>query len=343
MKKILIISICFLIVILGYSVYINNFSNQNIKSDEQQVFSINSGESKEIIINNLVEKGLIDSKFYTKYLIKKNDVEIYAGDFGLSEAMTDKEVLGIISNPVSNIDTAQEFLITEGSTLVTIAENLSLFFDGKYTSDEILTYWSNPENLEVMINNYDFISTDILNNDIIYPLEGYFFPATYKISDDATIEQVTKLFLDTMEDNLSGFSYKQGDLHKILTLASIVERETLIEDDKPIAAGVFYNRISQGVPLQSDITVLYAKQEHKEQVLYADLEFDSPYNTYLNSGLPPGPISTVSIASIDAVINPDNNDYMYFFADQNTGELYFSKTLEEHETIASEHAWQFSN
>ncbi len=348
MRKFLIVLIVLLLFAIGGLAFLIFKAKTNIEtytSETQEVFTIESGQSKDTIIANLKAEHFIDSELYTRINVKKNQLDFYAGDFGLSQSMTDAEVLEVITNPTSNIDTSREFLITEGSTLDTIAEDLATFTVADDSKAEILAYWSDEATLNKIIDNYDFVTDEILNDQILYPLEGYFFPATYKVSDDASLETITKLFLDTMETKLNEVSLDNTDLtvHQILTLASVVERETLLDEDKPTAAGVFYNRLAQDMPLQSDITVLYAKQEHKEQVLYEDLEFKSPYNTYLNTGLPPGPISTVSVASIDAAANPEENDYLYFFADQDTGELYFSKTIEEHEAISSEHAWDFEN
>lgn len=348
MRKFLITSIIILSLAIGVLGYFKISANRSIAtytSDTQVVFTVKSGESKDTIISNLYEQHLLDSKIYTKIIVKKNNYAFYAGDFGLSESMSDREVLKIISSPTSNIDTSRQFLITEGATVYDIAGNLAKFTTADDTRQEILDYWSDPKVLNTIINNYDFVSEDILNEDILYPLEGYFFPATYKIADDASLESITKLFLDTMQDRLAEVDLSGTSLstHEVLTLASVVERETLLDSDKPIAAEVFYNRIEAKMPLQSDITVLYAMQQHKEQVLYEDLKYDSPYNTYVNKGLPPGPISTVSLGSINAVVNPDDNNYLYFFADQETGKLYFSETLEEHQEVSSEHAWNFEN
>ncbi len=346
MRKFLIVLIVLLLIpigFLGYEIFKINKADATYTSDEQVVFTIASGESKSVIIDNLYNEHLLSSKIYAKIDIKKNQLQFYAGDFGLTESMTDNEVLEIISSQVSNIDTSREFLITEGSTVDTIATDLADFTSYDDSQQEILDYWSDPATLNNLIEKYDFITDEILDEDILYPLEGYFYPATYKISDDQSLEEITYKFLDTMDENLKTIELGTHTYHELITMASIVERETLLDTDKPIAAGVFYNRIDQGMPLQSDITVLYAKQEHKEQVLYEDLEYDSPYNTYLYDGLTPGPISTVSLASLEAAANPEDNDYIYFFADQDTGELYFSKTIEEHEQISSEHAWDFGN
>lgn len=340
---ILLILISILLVLCGL-IFQSKYNAYKYNSQSTEEFVIEKGQSTKDIISDLSSKHLIDSKIYTKYILKKENIVFYAGSFELSQSMSDSEVLKVLSNSKNAIDTSTKFLITEGATIDEIAENLSLFTASEDTKDEILSYWSNPDVLNQLITKYNFISDDVLNDDILYPLEGYFFPATYSLNTDSTLEEITTKFLDTMQLKLASIwdESSYANANEILTMASIVERETLLESDKKIAAGVFYNRIDNNMTLQSDITVLYAMQKHKEQVLYEDLKYDSPYNTYLNKGLPPGPISTVSIEAIEAATNPDDNNYLYFFADQKTGELYFSKTLEEHEAISEEHAWEFS-
>lgn len=348
MRKLLIFTILVLAIItvgVGY-LYENATTRNNMyTSATQEVFTINSGDGSIAILDNLYNQNLISSKVFSMLRVYKSGLDFYAGDFGLSQSQTDAEVLEILSNPASNIDTSREFLITEGSTIDDIATDLAEFTLDDDNQEEILKFWSDPTTLDKIIANYDFVTDEILNEDILYPLEGYFYPDTYKISDDASIDEITMLFLDTMSLRLEEVDTSNTDFttHQLLTMASIIERETLSSEDKPITSGVFYNRLEADMPLQSDITVLYAMQEHKEQVLYEDLKYESPYNTYLNKGLTPGPISTVSLASIDAAANPDDNDYLYFFADQETGKLYYSKTIEEHQAISSEYAWNFEN
>ncbi len=305
-------------------------------------FQIDEGTASSEILRQLYEQNLIASRINARIYMLKYDKSLYAGTYELSQSMSDKEVIETLANMSEALDMSREFLITEGSTLDVVASDLAKFTVADDSAEEILQYWSDEEVLNEIIANYDFISDSILDDDILYPLEGYFFPATYKLSDEYTLPQITKIFLDTMDDTLENYQIDKYSYHQVLTLASIIERETLLDDDKPIASGVFYNRLQQGMKLQSDITVLYAMQEHKEQVLYEDLKYSSPYNTYLYKGLPPGPISTVSVASIEAAINPEKNDYLYFFADQKTGQLYFSKTIEEHEKISKEKAWDYS-
>ncbi|WOO87481.1 endolytic transglycosylase MltG [Mollicutes bacterium LVI A0039] len=346
MRKLLIILIVLLLMIIGvlsFFLYERYSNEQKYTSETQEVFVIESGQSKKTILNNLKDAKLIDSVLLTQYDLKVNKISIYAGEFGLTQAMTDQEVLSVITQPTSNISNG--FLITEGATIDTIASNLAEYTDVNDSDQEFIEYWSDPNTLNKLISEYDFITTEVLNEDLLFPLEGYFFPATYELPKDASPSEATKVFLDKMNTELQklNLSNSQYTVHQLLTLASVVERETLHVNDKPIVAEVFYNRLDADMPLQSDITVLYAKQEHKEEVLYSDLEFESPFNTYLNKGLPPGPISTVSITSLEATINPDSNDYIYFFADQNTGEIYYSKTIEEHEKISEKYAWEFEN
>lgn len=324
-------------------IWIGKKHNAEYQDSLQEVFTIEEGASSFDIIKDLYENHFISSRIHARVYYQKYDLSFYAGDYGISQDMTDKEVLNLLSQGTSNIDLAREFLIVEGEDLYTIAGELADFTVEDDTAEEILDYWSDPEVLQELIDNYDFLTDEILDPDILYPLEGYFYPAKYKLSDDYSLEQITYIILDTTENHLSGIDTGDYTIHQVLTMASIIERETKLDEDKPIAAGVFYNRIEEDMPFQSDITVLYAKQEHKEQVLYKDLKYDSPYNTYLYDGLPPGPISTVSAESVNATLNPDDNDYLYFFADQNTGQLYFSKTMDEHTETASEYAWNFNS
>ena len=127
-------------------------------------------------------------------------------------------------------------------------------------------------------------------------------------------------------------------VHEFLSLASIVENESLFEKDRPVIAGVFMNRLAKDMPLQSDITVLYALQEKKVDVTYQDLEVNSRYNTYMYAGLQIGPVCSPSAPTMDDLISYEKSDYLYFFATED-GEVIYSKTLAEHEKVVSENMW----
>ncbi len=122
---------------------------------------------------------------------------------------------------------------------------------------------------------------------------------------------------------------KKMSIHQLMTMSSLIEEEANAKADRKKIASVFYNRIDENMPLQTDPTVLYAQGKHKSRVYEKDLSFVSPYNTYKNKGLPPGPIANVSESSIDAALEPDKTDFLYFLASKQ-GDIYYSKTLNEH-------------
>ena len=136
----------------------------------------------------------------------------------------------------------------------------------------------------------------------------------------------------------SQISASGRSVHEFLTLASIVESESLFEKDRPVIAGVFINRLNKDMPLQSDITVLYALQEKRVDVSYADLEVDSKYNTYKHTGLPVGPVCAVPGNTMDDVLNYEKTDYLFFFATED-GEVIYSKTIDEHNKVVEDNVW----
>ena len=135
----------------------------------------------------------------------------------------------------------------------------------------------------------------------------------------AAMNNVVKNYSDVLAE-------KQMSVHQLLTFASLLEEEATAQTDRETIASVFYNRINEGMPLQTDPTVLYALGDHKDRVLYEDLEVDNAYNTYKNKGLPPGPIAGAGKTSIEASLNPSQTDYFYFLADKE-GVNHFSKPM----------------
>ncbi len=346
MKKIKIIIILILVIVislLSFSfLYLKN--HNFIKPEGVKIYyTIQEGMTTSDVSMDLFKKKIIKNKESFYKLSLKKEIELFANiTYELSDDMSYNEILNVISQPSSNFE-GDTFLLYEGEKLDEVAEELSNYVPEN--KDEILDFWSNKNNLNLWIEEYDIIDDSILNDDIIYPLEGYLYPATYPIYKGESLLEITVSMLNASETNYKELFDSKGPkgdftFHDYLTLASIVERETMHAEDRPKVAGVFYNRIEENMPLQSDITVLYAKGEHKSLVTYDDLEYNSPYNTYKVDGLPPGPISSVSLASLEAVYKPDNNDYLYFFAKQDTGEVLYAKTLEEHEKNSKEFAWE---
>ena len=168
------------------------------------------------------------------------------------------------------------------------------------------------------------------------PLEGYLFPATYPFYEEKpAVETVVDEMLQATVSNvipyLTYLEENEKTVHWLLTFASLLEKEATQKSDRATIASVFYNRLQpkdnrEVMPLQTDPTVAYAHGEHLSGTSYADLEIDDPYNTYKYKGLPPGPIANAGKSSIDAVIDPESTDYLYFLADKD-GENHFAKIM----------------
>ncbi len=165
-------------------------------------------------------------------------------------------------------------------------------------------------------------------------LEGYLFPSTYYFNENTSEEEIIKIFLNTFNKNIKPLFEKYPlpdglDEYKVIILASIVEREAIFDEERPLVAAVYINRLRKKMPLEADPTVQYALGYWKKGLTYKDLETPSPYNTYYVSGLPPTPICSPGIKSVEAVLNPAKIDALYFVAD-NTGKHVFNVKYEEH-------------
>jgi UPF0755 protein len=206
------------------------------------------------------------------------------------------------------------FTIPEGWRLKDIAQ---YFEDMRFLSrDRFLA----------LCHNQDFIKELGILAD---SAEGYLFPDTYRFARGVSEEEVIKTMVKRCMEVLS--ELEADDVHKVLTLASIIEKEAKLAEEKPIISSVFHNRLKRGLPLQSCATVLYALGKHKQRLSHKDLETDSEYNTYIHPGLPPGPICSPGADSIKACLNPADTDYLYFVVKEDVRH-HFAKTLKEHIT-----------
>ncbi|HHY10641.1 MAG TPA: endolytic transglycosylase MltG [Firmicutes bacterium] len=165
-------------------------------------------------------------------------------------------------------------------------------------------------------------------------LEGYLFPDTYYFSrgqsEEDLIGQMVNRFVQVVEEELRDLlAGSEFTLHEVATLASIVEREIMVDHERPLVASVYLNRLAVDMPMQADPTVRYVMSEDRARVLYSDLEIESPYNTYRYRGLPPGPIASPGLKSMQAVLNPAQTDYFYFVS-RGDGTHQFSRTFDEH-------------
>jgi UPF0755 protein len=187
---------------------------------------------------------------------------------------------------------------------------------------------------ELMVKYPTLLTDEIKGENVEFALEGYLFPATYPFyEEDPTLELIIEGMLNATQSNVSQYQAVLDDMQKtphwLLTFASLLEEEATAQSDRQTIASVFYNRLEMDMPLQTDPTVLYAKGEHKARLFNKDYEFVHPYSTYTNKGLPPGPIASAGLSSIQAVLDPADTDYVYFLADS-TGKNHFAITYEEH-------------
>lgn len=347
MKKSRMIIVIIAAVILiaaaaGFAVYSSGLGAAEPGNTDAITVEIPSGSGASAIIDILDDQGLVKNKTAAKIYIRFAGYDsLQANNYIFNKDMTLKEILEAINTGDFNYLSKNAFTIIEGATVPQAAESIAE--NMPFTAADLLKKWSDKEYLRQLIEKYWFLTDEILQEDILFPLEGYLYPETYFVTtDEPTEEEITEMLLDMTDQVLTQRKDKIADMdmtvHEFLSLASIVENESLFEKDRPIIAGVFLNRLAKDMPLQSDITVLYAMQEKRVDVTYKDLEIDSKYNTYMYAGLPIGPVCSPSAAAMDDLISYEKTDYLYFFATED-GEVIYSKTLAEHEKVVSENMW----
>jgi UPF0755 protein len=296
--------------------------------------SIPIGSSVNEIANLLEKKRLIKSATVFRYYVKfKNHVNFQAGEYDLNRSMSMENIIAVLKTGKVTEKSGLKLTIPEGTQITQIAAIIAK--KTGYKKEEILKQLNDRAYIEHLMKKYpNVLSKDIFNKNIRYPLEGYLFPATYSFADKKPpISDIIEEMLKKTEEVLAKYEQNRKavnmPVHQLLTMSSLIEEEATEKADRKKIASVFYNRLRKDMPLQTDPTVLYALGKHKDRVLYKDLEVQSPYNTYIHKGLPPGPIANSSEMSIKAALEPEQTDYFYFLATP-AGDVIFTKTLEEH-------------
>ncbi|GGG27103.1 endolytic murein transglycosylase [Lysinibacillus alkalisoli] len=330
-----ILAIVLLVGVGGYLYVKSALKPVDPDSTEKIAVEVPIGSGIALISKELEKKGVIKSarifKYYTKF---KNESSFQAGTYDLTKSMTLDEIIESLKTGTIYREPLSTITIPEGLTLDQIGSIIAKHTD--YTEKQFMSLVTSDAFIQKMQTQYPELLTDAINNENIrYKLEGYLYPATYPLFDEKpSLESIVKLMLDTMNKTVMQYKglmqEREMTVHELITFASLLEREATAQTDRETIASVFYNRIKEDMPLQTDPTVLYALGEHKDVVLYKDLEVDNPYNTYQNKGLPPGPIAAPGDVSIQAALNPTTTEYLYFLADEN-GINHFAKTYEEHQ------------
>ena len=345
-KNILIIFLLLFLICLVSMIIVTFYKLSPIDSNNEEVikFTVESGWGKSKIVSELKQKDLIRSEFFGKLLVKVKNIELYAGTYKLSKDLSTNEILDKISNQENIENETVTITFLEEKTLNYFVQEISKEFP--YEEKEIHDKLSDIDYLEKLIDNYWFITDEILNKDIYYPLEGYLFPDTYEFKKNSTLEEIIEKILNNLENKLDDYKddilLGEFTIHEYLTIASITEKEASFSDDRKTVAGVIHNRLEKGMTLGMDVTTYYAVQvdvgntDDKDKV-YAALNECNPYNTRGNcvKGLPVGPICNASLSSIVAAIVPEKTEYNYFVADTSK-KLYFSKTDSEQAKVIRE-------
>lgn len=340
MKKIgiIIVSIILIVFLLLVGFYVWGMGAVS-KETEIKIFTILPGTSKQEIASNLESAGLIRNKYpLLVYLFFSRD-SIQAGDYELSTNMSPVEMLKKFSSGDVKINTMTLTFI-EGKRLTDYANVAASKLN--LTSNEFLEQANDYNYLKELVESkkYWFLTDEILNEEIYYPLEGYLYPDTYEFLETASAKDIIETMLNHTANKLepmkeqilnSGYS-----VHQILTLASMVEKEANSETDRQKVAQVFFLRLKDNWSLGSDVTTYYGA--HKEigvdELTWNELNDSNPYNTRLTDGsmngkLPIGPICNPNITSISATLNPSDTNYYYFVANVCTGEVFFQTTNAE--------------
>jgi peptidoglycan lytic transglycosylase G len=311
------------------------------ESKEEKIVQIPIGSGISSISQILEDSGVINNARVFKYYVKfKNESGFMAGEYVMTPAMTFPQIIDRLKTGKVSQNALFKITIPEGQQLDEIANIISK--NTTYSAEEVLNKLNDRTFIESLITKYpDILTNEIIDSRIKFPLEGYLFPATYPFYEkNPTIDEIVAVMLDKTQSEIQKYRGQMEDLsmsvHELLTMASLIEEEATEKVDRDQIASVFYNRIDAGMPLQTDPTVLYAKGVHEKRVYYKDLEIDSPYNTYMNKGLTPGPIANAGNSSIEAAIFPAETDFYYFLATPQ-GDVMFSKTLAEHNEKKVEH------
>lgn len=290
---------------------------------ETFVITVKSGMTAKDIGELLHQQGAIKNVFIFHAVAKMQGManSLQAGDYVINKNLTVQQIVSMLAKGQQTL--YQQITVPEGYTVEQIAKLIQEKQLGSAEKFKMLAQQGMP---------YPYMTNQ--NPNVIYKAEGYLFPDTYQITKGATEEQILGMMISQFDKEFNGSMRARASeiglpVKDVIILASLVEKEAQIEFDRPVIAGVFLNRLHQGMPLQSCATIQYILGYPKAELSVQDTEISSSYNTYQHMGLPPGPIANPGIAAINAVLYSKQTDFIYFVADKQ-GAHHFSKTYEEH-------------
>ncbi|WP_420543492.1 endolytic transglycosylase MltG [Streptococcus equinus] len=344
-----------IIALLATGFFVYRYVDSSIKpldssSTEYITVDIPEGSGNKYIGQILEKAGVIKSatvfNYYTKF---KNYSNFQSGYYNLQASMNLDEICKLLKEggtPQPEKPSLGKILVTEGYTIKQISEAVTKNSAKKnastpYSSEDFMKVVQDEAFISKMAAKYPKLLSSLPSADqVTYRLEGYLFPATYSYYKETSMEDIVEQMISTMDSYMSQYydtiAASGKSVNDVLTLASLVEKEGSTDDDRRNIASVFYNRMNNNMPLQSNIAILYAMGKLGEETSLAadasiDTSIDSPYNVYTNTGLMPGPVDSPSLAAIEATVNPASTDYYYFVADVKTGKVYYSENFDDHQ------------
>ncbi len=311
----------------SYDIVVEQSNKQSDSNIREVKIKVDRGATTEDVANAVYEGGLTTNKLWFKVQSKllKFDGKYKEGVYSLNTTMTDKKIMEALSAVQTAENDNIRVTIPEGFNIMQIAgrlEELELV-----TKEEFLS--------AVNDNNYDYEFLEGISNMKKNKLEGYLFPDTYFFPENVTAQEIVIRMLNRFEEITNNYKQELIDspytFDQVITIASIIEQEAKLEEERDMISGVMYNRLEDDMKLQMCSTVQYALEKKTANLSYADLEVESPYNTYKYSGLPIGAICSPGEASIRAAFLPEEHDFYFFvLSDTEIGSHAFSTTAEEH-------------
>ena len=309
--------------ILAFGWYSNQLKSVAPGDGKSVTVRVKPGMTTGDIAGILWDRGLIRDKNAFLVAAKRAglDKSLQAGEYELSRNMDVRRMIEVMAKGETVFS---QFTTPEGYTVEQIAALLEE--KGLARRDRFLT----------LAREYAPFDREPSRPDVKYRAEGFLFPDTYRISKGAGEEEILQTMAGEFQRRFTpDLREKAANIglsaYEVVVLASLIEREVQVAKERPMVARVFLNRLQLGMPLQSCATIQYILGYPKEELTIADTQLPSPYNTYLHPGLPPGPVASPGLASIQAALNPTEGDWLYFVVDGKTGGHRFSRTLAEHE------------
>lgn len=339
-KPLLFVFIILFLILIIVGTIIFMFGPVNIFDKSEVEVTINSGTSRNEIINILKDKGLIRSKTAFKLYLKYGNVKsLKASTYLFNRTMSLSKIIKSLEEGSDYNPNLVVLTFKEGKRVTDYAKLISEKTNNSY--DDVIDTINDKEYIKELITKYWFLTDKVLDSGIYYPLEGYLAPDTYHFENkDVTVKEIIETLLKQEEKRLEKYkSNISSDPHYYLTMASIVELEGTNTENRKMIVGVFENRLKIKMSLGSDVTTYYGLQVAMTSDLtseqFASNNLYNTRNSNMAGKMPIGPICNSSLSSIEASINPTKSDYYYFVADKN-GKIYYTKTLSEHNQKVAE-------